>query len=185
MSNQPATDPSKVRLKNVRLSFPQLFTPKSVNGSEPKYSASFLMDKATDRKQLDAIEKAIEECKKAKWGANLPKGIKSCLHEGSSKEFDGYDETNMFVSTSSSRRPVVVDRDLQPLTSADNKPYAGSFVNATIRLWAQDNQFGKRINAEVLAVQFAKDGEAFGGGSTPVVAENEFTTLDDEDEDLT
>lgn len=182
MPNQ-TEDPSKVRLKNVRLSFPQLFTAKSVNGSEPKFSCSFLMDKTADKAQIQALSKAIEMCKTAKWGATLPKGIKVCLHEGSSKEFDGYDETNMFVSTSSSRRPVVVDRDLQPLTAADNKPYAGSFCNATIRLWAQDNQFGKRINAEILAVQFAKDGEAF-GGSTPVVAENEFTTLDD-GEDLT
>jgi hypothetical protein len=183
MSNQ-TTDPSKVRLKNVRLSFPQLFIAKSVNGSEPKFSCSFLLDKSADKAQIQTLANAIEECKKAKWGATLPKGIKVCLHEGSSKEFDGYDETNMFVSTSSSRRPVVVDRDLQPLTAADNKPYAGSFCNATIRLWAQDNQFGKRVNAEVLAVQFSKDGEAF-GGSTPVVAENEFTTLDDDDEDLT
>lgn len=184
MSTTVENDPSKVRLKNVRLSFPQLFTPKSVNNSEPKYSASFLLDKATDRKQLDSLEKAIEAVKKLKWGAQVPKGVKVCLHEGSSKEFDGYDETNMFVSTSSSRRPVVVDRDLQPLTAADNKPYAGSFVNATIRLWAQDNQFGRRVNAEVLAVQFAKDGEAFGGGA-PIVAENEFTAIDGDDEDLT
>ena len=74
MSKQ-TTDPSKVRLKNVRLSFPQLFTAKSVNGSEPKFSCSFLLDKSADKAQIDTLANAIEECKKAKWGATLPKGI--------------------------------------------------------------------------------------------------------------
>jgi len=44
----------------------------------------------------------------------------------------------------------------------NGKPYAGCYVNMSIRLWAQDNQFGKRVNAQLRAVQFVKDGEAFG-----------------------
>ena len=174
-------DIAKIRLKKVRLSFPQLFQPKSVNDGEAKYSASFLLDKVLDRKQIALIEKTIEEIKTQKWGKTVPKGVKSCLHEGSEKDFDGYDETVMFISSSSSRRPVVVDRDLQPLTADDGKPYAGCFVNVTVRLWAQDNKFGKRVNAEVLAVQFAADGESF--GAAPVDAEEEFSKLGDDDDD--
>jgi len=185
MSTPTSTDPGKIGLKNVRLSFPTLFVAKSVNASEPKFSASFLIDKSAGNSEIEKVQRAIEAVKKAKWGANPPKGIKTCLHEGSSKDFDGYDETNMFVSASSARRPTVVDQRLNPLGQSDGKPYAGCFVNASIRLWAQDNQYGKRVNAELLAVQFVKDGEAFSAGGQPVIAENEFTVIEGDDEDLT
>jgi hypothetical protein len=70
-------------------------------------------------------------------------------------------------------------------------PYAGCYVNATIVVWAQDNEHGKRINAQVKAVQFFKDGEAFGAAA--VNPDDEFTDdmagevggdfTDDEDDD--
>ena len=49
-----------------------------------------------------------------------------------------------------------------PLTEDDNKLYPGCYVNVVITLWAQNNKFGKRINANLLAVQFVKDGNPFG-----------------------
>jgi hypothetical protein len=175
-------DPAKVRLKNVRLSFPALFAAKAVNDGEAKFSASFLLKKDEDAKQIALIERTIEKVKAEKWGKNPPKGIKLCLHEGSEKDFDGYDETIMFISSSSARRPVVVDKDLRPLVGEDGKPYAGCYVNCTLRLWAQDNKYGKRVNASLEAVQFARDGEAF--GAAPVSAEEEFTSLEDDEDDL-
>jgi hypothetical protein len=181
MSNKPIEDPAKVRLKNVRLSFPALFAAKAVNDGEAKFSAAFLLKKE-DAKQIALIEIFSPKVKADKWGKNPPKGIKLCLHEGSEKDFDGYDETIMFISSSSARRPVVVDKDLRPLVGEDGKPYAGCYVNCTLRLWAQDNKYGKRINASLEAVQFARDGEAFGAGN--VRAEDEFTSLEDDEDDL-
>lgn len=181
-TKKPIEDPAKVRLKNVRLSFPALFAAKAVNDGEAKFSASFLLNKEEDAKQIALIERTIEKVKSEKWGKNPPKGIKVCLHEGSEKDFDGYDETVMFISSSSARRPIVVDKDLRPLVGEDGKPYAGCCVNCTVRLWAQDNKYGKRINASLEAVQFARDGEAFGAGN--VRAEEEFTSLEDDEDDL-
>jgi hypothetical protein len=185
MSNKPIEDPAKVRLKNVRLSFPKLFKAEAVQkGQEPKFSASFLLNKKADAAQIELIKSTIEAVKKSKWGNSIPKGIKLCLHDGSEKEeHDGYDDTLMFVSSSSTRRPVVVDKDIRPLTAEDSKPYAGCYVNCTIRLWAQDNDFGKRINAELCAVQFARDGEEF-SGKPKINAEEEFTSLEDDEDDL-
>jgi hypothetical protein len=37
-------------------------------------------------------------------------------------------------------------------------------VVAIVELWAQDNSWGKRINATLKGVQFYQDGEAFAGG---------------------
>ena len=88
----------------------------------------------------------------------------------------------MFLNASSDKRPPVVDKDLSPITAEDDVIYAGCYVNATVRIWAQDNQFGKRVNFALRAVQFAKDGEAF--GQAPVNAEEEFDDIsDEEDED--
>ncbi|MNP74169.1 hypothetical protein D3C76_1710040 [compost metagenome] len=35
-----------------------------------------------------------------------------------------------------------------------------------VDIWAQDNSYGKRINAQLQGIQFVKDGEAFSGGGT-------------------
>lgn len=153
----------QVKLTNVRLSFPQLFVPKAVQpGSEAKYGASFLLDKTNDAAQIDAIRKAMFAVATEKWGTKIPPTLKKCLHEGSEKAYDGYGPDNMFLSASATVRPSVIDRNLAPLTAEDQRPYAGCLVNAVVRLWAQDNQFGKRINAQLQGVQFTGDGEAFG-----------------------
>jgi hypothetical protein len=85
----------------------------------------------------------------------------------------------MFINARSDKRPGVVNRDMTPLTKDDNKPYAGCYVNATVRIWGQDNQYGKRINAALRAVQFVKDGKPFGEGNIDV--NKEFTPLPEDD----
>ena len=52
---------SVITLKNVRLSFPQIWTAKAFNeGQTKKYSANFLLDKDTDKEQLENLKKAKE-----------------------------------------------------------------------------------------------------------------------------
>lgn len=162
----------KIKLNNVRLAFPQLFEAKSVNGEgEPAFSASFLMDpKHTAAAELRA---AFETLGKDKWGAKWPaikKEIeakdRTALHDGDTKSSYGGFEGNLFVSARTKTRPLVIDKDKTQLDSADGKPYAGCYVNAVIELWAQDNNYGKRINASLRGVQFVRDGEAFGGGGS-------------------
>jgi hypothetical protein len=48
--------------------------------------------------------------------------------------------------------------------ASSGKPYSGCYVNAVIELWAQDNKFGKRINASLMGVQFLRDGQRLSGG---------------------
>lgn len=176
----PDNSKQKVGLANVRLSFPVLFKPKAfADGGEPKFGANFLLHKAKHKGTIKALEEAIETAIKEKWPKGRPKGLKIGLYEASEKDYDGYDEDHLFISTATPKRIPVVGRDRSPLVEADGKPYAGCFVNASVRAWAQDNQYGKRVNFELLAVQFAADGEAFGGGA-PVDPEDEFDNLEDE-----
>ena len=172
----------KLTARPVRLSYPALFEARAFQGadgniSKPAFSATFLLDKAANAIDIKAIQAGIEKVKASQWpGKKLT--VKTCLHDGSEKaDTDGYGEGVMYVSARSDKRPGVVDRDLSPLTAEDGKPYAGCYVFATIRLWAQDNQWGKRINASLRNVQFIKDGDPF--GEKPVAPDEDFTPVED------
>lgn len=175
-----------VKLMNVRLAFPQLFVPKSVNEGEPAYSASFIISK--DQKDvIAAIEKATAVAAKAKWGEKAEAVLKKLklanklpLHDGDLKsEYDGY-EGNLFVSARSKIKPRVVNRSAQLLNAEDGIPYAGCYVVASVSVWAQDNNFGQRINATLRGVQFMRDGDAFSGGKP--AGEDEFDEISDEED---
>ncbi|NYT44581.1 DUF2815 family protein [Alcaligenaceae bacterium] len=160
----------KVSLKNVRLAFPTLFEAKTVNGEgKPAFSASFLLDPADP--QVKTLQAAIEAVAKEKWGPKAEAILKqmraqdkTALHDGDLKSnYDGF-PGNLYVSSRSNTRPLIIDADKTPLAEQDGKPYAGCYVNANVELWAQDNNYGKRVNAQLRGVQFFKDGDAFAGG---------------------
>jgi hypothetical protein len=154
-----------ITLKNVRLSFPQIWTPKAyLEGQTPKFSCNLLLDKATQKDQIEALREAIKAAAMEAFQGKPPKGIKVCLGDGEEKAYDGY-ENAMFVSCSSRQRPVIVDRDRTPLVEEDGRPYAGCYVNAAVSLWVQNNQWGKRVNCNLNALQFVRDGESFGSGA--------------------
>lgn len=174
----------KIKLEKVRLAFPALFEAKTVNGEgEPAYSAAFLM--APDHPAVAKLRAGFDAIGKDKWGAKWPdikkameKADKTCLHDGDTKsDYAGF-EGQMFVSSRNKTRPLVIDGDKSPLTQADGRPYAGCYVHASIELWAQDNKYGKRINASLRGVQFYKDGDAFAGGGA--ASDDEFDSVDDE-----
>src|ERR1700677_2822695 len=179
-------------LRDVRLAFPNLWKATSpAGGGEAAFSASGIM--APNHKQMAEFKAYLKTLAKDKWGTKadavykaLEAADKLCLHNGDSKsDYDGY-EGNFYVSTRSKVRPSVFDQQRQELTEADGKPYSGCYVNMSIELWAQDNQYGKRINAQLRGVQFLRDGDAFAGGGRPAEAD-EFDDLgvaDDTDGDL-
>lgn len=186
----------RIMLRDVRLAFPSLWKPTAPrSGGEAAFSASFLMPK--NHRQLVELDNAFKAIAKDKWGLKadailkaLKQGDKLCLHNGDSKsEYEGF-EGNMFVSARSKVRPTVFDQQRQELSEADGKPYSGCYVNVSLELWAQDNSYGKRINAQLRGVQFLRDGDAFAGGSRPADAD-EFDEIgaegstEPEEEDLT
>jgi hypothetical protein len=169
-------EPNKITLNNVRISFPTLFEAKSFEGSKAKYSATFLLDKKVNAAEIKKIQDAIKTCTNDQWKNKTPAGLKVCLREGAEKEhLDGYGDEIMFISASTEKRPSVVKRDFEPISAEDGIPYAGSYVNATVRLWAQDNKYGKRVNAQLRAVMFVKDGAPF--GEKPVDVNTEFADV--------
>lgn len=165
----------KYVLKDVRLSFPQLFDAKQVQGQgEAKFSGAFLFPK--NHPQFAEIVSKIVEVANAKWGAKADEVLKAlkasdklCMHDGDAKnERDGY-AGNFYINSSNTVRPLTLGAGPDgraPVTAADGKLYAGCYVNAIVQFWAQDNQFGKRVNASLLGVQFVRDGARLAGGGT-------------------
>lgn len=178
----------KVRLDQVRIAFPAVFEPESFNDGDPAYSASFLFP--PDHVAVGLLNEAIDKVGAEKWGAKWPvvkKELtakdKTCLHDGATKgDLAGF-AGNLFVAARNKSRPTVVDRDRTPLTQSDGRIYGGCWVNALIEVWAQDNAYGKRVNAALRGVQFARDGDAFGGGGAPVSA-NDFDDISADAEDF-
>ncbi|MET3122633.1 hypothetical protein AAKU67_002235 [Oxalobacteraceae bacterium GrIS 2.11] len=171
----------KITIKDVRLAFPVLFEPKIGDNGKAQFSAAFIFEPGSA--VHNQLLKDIEEVGAAKWGAKwatLKKEMKAgdnlLIHDGNSKaSLAGY-EDNLFFNAYNVVRPTVVDRDTSPLVAADGKPYSGCYVVAIVDIWAQDNKFGKKINAELQGVQFLKDGDAFAGGGQAAEA-SDFETI--------
>lgn len=170
----------KIKLENVRLSFPSLFRKAVFSGEETKYEATLLLGKDTHKALIETLQKAIaEKIKTDLKGAKLSDD-KICLKDGDFIEYDGY--ANCYsIKAGNNKRPMVIDRDKSPLTENDERLYAGCYVNAVVELWAQNNSWGKRINANLLGVQFAKDGEPFGDGVS--VTADDFDAFGDDNSD--
>jgi hypothetical protein len=177
-----------LRLNNVRLSFPSLFKATAMKaGDKPAFSCHLILP--PDHPDLPALLAAIREVANGKWTTNGEAMLKQlsaqdrvCLRKGDTKMkngevLDGY-AGNLFVSARSQSRPTIVDQNRAPLDEASGKPYSGCYVNAFIAIWAQTGQYGNRINAQIQAVQFAKDGDPFGGGGA--ASPDVFDTLSDE-----
>jgi hypothetical protein len=176
----------KVKLTNVRLSFPDLFEPRPFKpGDTPKFKATFLIPK--DSPQIKTVKDAILAVAKEKWPKDYQKIVNSiqgnankfCFQDGDNKTYDGY-EGMMALTAGNKTRPGIFDRDRSPLAKDDGRPYAGCYVNGVIELFAYDNS-GNGIAASLTGVQFHKDGEAFSGGRPASADEFDDLGVDEEE----
>lgn len=170
---------NKLMLRGVRLAFPSLWKKATFEGDETKFEATFLVPKK-DKKTKKALMKLIEDCKEQ----NKIKTNKVFVRDGDDPEFEDYDgyAGHWCVKAANTVRPKVLDRDKSHLTEEDGVIYSGCYVNAQISPWAQNNKWGRRINANLLGVQFVKDGEPFSGGGK-TADDDDFDDLSDDYDD--
>lgn len=183
---------AELKLRNVRLSFPDLFEAKQYQGQGPfNYSATFLVEPGSENDKL--IKAEITRVVKAAWPKTAEKDLpalmanpmKTAYVSGDLKSYDGY--AGMMALTGKrnqdSGRPVVVNRRGQPVQPGDEgAPYGGCYVNAAVEIWAQDNNYGKGIRCTLVGVMFAKDGDSF-GGAKPAAANVFDDLVTDKEED--
>lgn len=195
----------EVKLKGVILSFADIFEPADDRKDDKtgeiirgQYKANGLMKKGTPEtaENVAKIKAAGQQVKTQKWGPvekDWPKlkPEKVCLRDGDLENWDGY-EGHLYISANSPDQPLCIDRvrdekgkwvELTKANGGLKKLYAGAVVNMIVRIWVQDNEHGKRLNAEIKAVQFVRHGTPF-SGRTAVDAEAAFDDDDVGQDDL-
>lgn len=180
----------KLTIKNARIAFcDSLWEKKQVNGEgKPAHSCALLL--SADDPQVDEINEVVDKVAAEKWGPKAKTILGTlrgkdavCIHNGDTKaQYEGF-EGNYFVTARSYTQVLVVDRDKTPLEADSGKPYAGCYVDASIEVWAQDNQWGKRVNATLRWVQFRRDGDAFAGGAPASMDEVPNIAMDEGEDD--
>lgn len=104
---------TRVITGEVRLSYANIWEPKFINGSDPKYSVSLLIPKS-DTATVKAIEAAIEEALQAgigKFGGKIPPrgSLKLPLRDGDTEREDEAYAGHYFLNANSKNPPQVVD----------------------------------------------------------------------------
>jgi len=149
-------------LKNVRISFPSLFKQSKFQGENSGYGAIFLLNKEEHAATIKKIKTHMKALSTEKFDRMLPVD-KLCLREGTDKreEYEGC----LALSAKNQSQPRVINSKGNGVIANEDesKIYAGCRVNAKISFWAQDNDFGKRINCNLMSVQFNDDDESFDG----------------------
>ncbi len=173
-----------IRIDRVRASYPHVDKPWAKNEGEdrPKFSITGLGDKKTHTEVknlcVEVINKLLTENKMGKIGSEH----KFC-RDGDNAGKDECEGQWIFkASENPDKAPTIRDRAARKVT--DEKAireliYPGCYVNILIRPWAQDNKHGKKVNANLIAVQFCEDGDRF--GEAAVDDEGAFEQYEDDD----
>ncbi len=173
---------TKVLTGKVRASYANVWEPKAIEeGQQEKYSVSLLIPKS-DTKTLSKIEAAIKvalEEGKAKFGGKVPKVFKNPLRDGDDERPDDENyEGMMFVNANSTRKPQIVDSNVEEIIDRDEF-YSGCYCRATVNFYAFNVSGNKGIAAGLGNLQKLEDGERLSGGAS---AEQDFGEIDDDDD---
>lgn len=192
MANQTVkklVNPTKVITGvNTRLSYANVWDPKSINGGAPKYSVSLIIPKS-DTKTIDKINAAIQaayeegQSKLKGNGKSVPAltVIKTPLRDGDLERPDDVAYRGCyFINANSATAPGIVDADRQPILER-SEIYSGVYARASINLYAFNSNGNKGIACGLNNLQKIRDGEPLGGKSR---AEDDFATDDDDDDFL-
>ncbi len=153
----------KVVTPIFRVSFPAVFKPEGMDGSEPKYGVTMLFDSEADLTELKQIARAAV---KEKWGDKPPANMRTPFRDGAEKpDLDGYAGC-VFVAARSKRRPGVVDENVQPIID-ESQFYAGCYARASVTAYTYDKSGNKGVSFSLVNVQKIKDGEPFSSTSNP------------------
>lgn len=193
---------NRIILKNVRLSYANLFEPKPVgkgDDAQLKYSTALIIPH--EHPQVDKLKEMIDAIGKSKFGegwgaikrkkptlrdywAEYKKDRKAAEEEGDDpNEISKPDEStkNAYVlNVSSKRKPQIVDKHLQPILD-DSEIFSGCWVNVSLGGFGFEVEANKGVGFGLNNVQLVKQDERLGGAPN---ADEEFDMMDDDDSDF-
>ena len=180
-NNQNNNQATKVIIP-CRISFANIWEPKSINGSEEKYSVSCIIPKS-DKKTLERIHKAVEAAKQIgiskKWGGKIPANLKLPLRDGDIDRPDdeAYADA-MFVNANSKDAPQIVDRKVQPIIDP-MECGSGDYCNVSVNFYAYNANGNRGVAASLGNLQKIKDGERLAGRTS---AASDFTEVESDED---
>lgn len=182
MANNNNTAATKVVIP-CRISFANIWTPKSINGSDEKYSLSAIIPKS-DKATLTKIHKAIEAAKeagKAKWGGKIPANLKTPLRDGDIDRPDdeAYADA-MFLNANSKDAPQIVDRKVQPILDA-MECGSGDYCNVSINFYPYSAGGNRGVAAGLGNIQLIKRGDRLAGKAS---ASSDFSAIEGDDDEF-
>lgn len=174
-------------ITKARLSFPHIISPQAAKNDPAKpgtYGADLILSETSPdwiafmNHYATTIQEKFKDQAPIVMTLIQAKTKLRCFGNGNEKIngktgeiYSGY-AGNMFISTKTSdyRQPQIINALGQKIDNANamlyrdltSKMYAGCYVNAVVKPWIQDNEHGRAYRCELVALQFAADGEHFG-----------------------
>ncbi len=178
MANQTKT---KVITGTVRLSYANVWEPKSINGGAEKYSVSLIIPKS-DTETIAAINAAVDAAIEegiSKFGGKKPNkaAIKLPLRDGDVERDDEAYHNCYFVNANSTTAPQLVDQQVNPIFDR-SEVYSGVYGRVSLSFYAFNSNGNKGVACGLGNIQKVKDGEPLGGRTN---AADDFGTLADDD----
>lgn len=174
---------TKVTTGKVRFSYVHINEPHAIEGNEPKYSLSVIIDK-NDIPTLTEIKGAVGEAKengKSKWGGKIPANLKTPLRDGDVERPDDPAYAGCyFLNASSKMKPGVVDASAHPIMDVAGEVYSGCYGRLTLNFYAYNAAGNKGIACGLGNVQKLEDGESLGGFTR---AEDDFEAVETADDE--
>lgn len=172
---------NRVVTNEVRLSYANVWEPKSINGNEPRYSVSIIIPKS-DKETIDLINQAVDNAITegvAKFGGKKPNknAIKLPLRDGDTEREDEAYADSYFINCNSRTAPQIVGEDRRPITD-ETEVYSGCYARVSVSFYAFNTNGNKGIAVGLGNIQKIRDGEPLGGGR--ISASCDFGEPDDE-----
>lgn len=172
----------ELRTPEFRAYYAHLIEPKGfgkANTGTPKWSLTIPISKSTPEgkkflgeflKGLQSMTPAINGGKPVEMGQ-----LKNLFHfplmDGDAPSNKNADFKGHYYfrasqgATDPSRRPPILDAKTRAILTTKEAVYSGMYMIATVSFWAQNNQYGKAINVNILSGFKTRDGERFSGAN--------------------
>lgn len=177
----------------ARISYAHVFKPTSVHPDKPdtlKYSCVLMIPKK-EKALMNEIKRAIQaatengiETVKA-WKGVKPKRFTNPLRDGDEVAEEGKNPEyagHWLLSPKSDRRPGIIDKDKEPLTSDDDF-YSGVWARFSIKFYPYGTAGNNGIGVQLNHLQKVKDGERFGVNIASADEDFEDDWEDDDDDE--
>jgi hypothetical protein len=154
-----------IKLINVRLCYPNIYKYASFKGKNlMTFDLTVLIPK-TEVQVINQLRQMLINC------ATLPdynlSERNSILHDGDLKNSQGSEFKGCYyLKLKNKDQPNILNSDGRtPVEEFEGLFHGGCFISVGFRLWFQNNDYGVRVNANLLVVKFESAGKKFGTAS--------------------